>query len=44
MLQYGLRDKNLLRDEDEFFLPDDEWDEVATALVEPPVYSPDMSP
>ncbi|KAJ3028053.1 UNVERIFIED_CONTAM: hypothetical protein HDU68_002569 [Siphonaria sp. JEL0065] len=25
MLQYGLRDKNLLRDEDEFFLPDDEW-------------------
>ncbi|KAJ3410745.1 hypothetical protein HDV05_003284 [Chytridiales sp. JEL 0842] len=37
MLQYGLRDKNLLRDEDEFFLPDDEWDEVATALVEPPL-------
>ncbi|KAJ3314930.1 hypothetical protein HDU76_002296 [Blyttiomyces sp. JEL0837] len=35
MLQYGLRDKNLLRDEDEFFLPDDEWDEVATALMAP---------
>ncbi|KAI9339575.1 hypothetical protein BDR26DRAFT_1007735 [Obelidium mucronatum] len=33
MLQYGLRDKNLLRDEDEFFLPDDEWDEVASSLT-----------
>ncbi|KAI8835816.1 hypothetical protein BJ741DRAFT_201558 [Chytriomyces cf. hyalinus JEL632] len=37
MLQYGLRDKNLLRDEDEFFLPDDEWDEVASALTLPPL-------
>ncbi|KAJ3109546.1 hypothetical protein HDU97_005203 [Phlyctochytrium planicorne] len=35
MLQFGLRDKNLLRDEDEFFLPDDEWDEVAAALMSP---------
>ncbi|KAI8620124.1 hypothetical protein BC830DRAFT_1100720 [Chytriomyces sp. MP71] len=35
MLQFGLRDKNLLRDEDEFFLPDDEWDEVASALTSP---------
>ncbi|KAJ3218597.1 hypothetical protein HDU67_004901 [Dinochytrium kinnereticum] len=35
MLQFGLRDKNLLRDEDEFFLPDDEWDEVAAALMAP---------
>ncbi|KAJ3125760.1 hypothetical protein HK100_010615 [Physocladia obscura] len=33
MLQFGLRDKNLLRDEDEFFLPDDEWEEVASALL-----------
>ncbi|KAJ3203293.1 hypothetical protein HDU82_006697 [Entophlyctis luteolus] len=33
MLQYGLRDKNLLRDEDEFFLPDDEWSDVANSLT-----------
>ncbi|KAI9348440.1 hypothetical protein DFJ73DRAFT_432859 [Zopfochytrium polystomum] len=35
MLQYGLRDKNLLREEDEFILPDDEWEEVALALTTP---------
>ncbi|ORY36197.1 hypothetical protein BCR33DRAFT_722300 [Rhizoclosmatium globosum] len=34
MLQYGLRDKNLLRDEDEFFLPDDEWDEIRVLITE----------
>jgi hypothetical protein len=33
MLQFGLRDKNLLREEDEFFLADDEWDIVAYQLL-----------